>query len=99
MQSIVYLFRTEWNYQSNIDPEELFRQIFGDVRNFRNARGGRQDFGFGTIFEDFAQNFGFGQAQESATNKAIPDKNAAVPITIGYFLPNINPASMDAHAT
>ncbi|XP_025836741.1 protein tumorous imaginal discs, mitochondrial-like isoform X2 [Agrilus planipennis] len=46
-------FQQSWSYQSNIDPEELFRKIFGDA-------------GFSkTPFEDFAESsFGFGEAQE-----------------------------------
>lgn len=58
--------RTQWSYQSNVDPEELFRQIFGDLRNFQQGNR-RSDFGFGTIFEDFS-NFGFGQAQETVVH-------------------------------
>lgn len=50
--------------QANVDPEELFRQIFGDLRNFGAQQQGRRGGGFGTIFEDFAQ-YGFGQAQET----------------------------------
>lgn len=43
-----------WNFQSNIDPEELFRKIFG--------QGGFQSPNFG---DDFAESrFGFGAAQE-----------------------------------
>ena len=51
--------------QANINPEELFRNIFGEFsRNFRNSgRGGFQD-----IFEDFSP-FGFGNsAQETIVN-------------------------------
>lgn len=41
-----------WQYRSTIDPEELFRKIFGDA-------------GFSSNFDDFAESkFGFGQAQE-----------------------------------
>ncbi|XP_030763599.1 protein tumorous imaginal discs, mitochondrial-like isoform X2 [Sitophilus oryzae] len=47
-------FSQHWQYQSTIDPEELFRKIFGT--------GG---FGKGSSFEDFADSsFGFGEAQE-----------------------------------
>jgi len=53
----------QWQYQSNVNPEDLFRQIFGEFKNFGQQTGRRQDFGFGTIFEDFAR-FGFGRAQE-----------------------------------
>lgn len=47
-------FNQQWQYQSTINPEELFRKIFGDA-------------GFGRTggFDDFAEsNFGFGEAQE-----------------------------------
>jgi len=46
-------FSQQWQYQSTIDPEELFRKIFGEG-------------GFGrTGFDNFAEsNFGFGEAQE-----------------------------------
>jgi len=47
-----------WNFQSNIDPEELFRKIFG--------QGGFQAPNFG---DDFAESrFGFGAAQEMTMN-------------------------------
>jgi DnaJ family protein A protein 3 len=62
--------RQQWTYQSHVDPEELFRQIFGELgRQFGGSTSGssfggrgtrtRSDFGFGTIFEDLAS-FGFG---------------------------------------
>ena len=41
----------QWQYQSNVNPEDLFRQIFGEFKNFGQQTGRRQDFGFGTIFE------------------------------------------------
>lgn len=57
--------RTQWTYQSNVDPEDLFRQIFGEFKSRGGGQQARQsDFGFGTIFEDFAK-FGFGRAQET----------------------------------
>ncbi|XP_072386079.1 protein tumorous imaginal discs, mitochondrial-like isoform X1 [Diabrotica undecimpunctata] len=47
-------FSQQWQYQSTIDPEELFRKIFGDAF----TRGSSH-------FEDFAEsNYGFGEAQE-----------------------------------
>lgn len=50
-------FSQNWQYRSTIDPEELFRKIFGDA-NFK--AGG---------FEDFAESqFGFGGAQEVVMN-------------------------------
>lgn len=43
-----------WNFQSSVDPEELFRKIFGQA--------GFQGGNFG---EEFAESrFGFGAAQE-----------------------------------
>ncbi|KAG5880761.1 hypothetical protein JTB14_010943 [Gonioctena quinquepunctata] len=49
-------FSQQWQYQSTIDPEELFRKIFGD------AAFGR---GSSSPFDDFAEsNYGFGEAQE-----------------------------------
>lgn len=45
-------FSQSWQYQSTINPEELFRKIFGDQ-------------GFRSQFDDFAEStFGFGGAQE-----------------------------------
>lgn len=50
-------FSQGWQFRSSIDPEELFRKIFGDA--------GFKTGGFGTEFEDFAESsFGFGAAQE-----------------------------------
>jgi len=50
-------FSQAWQFRSTIDPEELFRKIFGDA--------GFKSGGFGSDFEDFAEsNFGFGAAQE-----------------------------------
>ncbi|KAH8297125.1 hypothetical protein KR044_005194, partial [Drosophila immigrans] len=46
-------FSQNWQFRSTIDPEELFRKIFGEG-NFRTNN-----------FDDFADSkFGFGQAQE-----------------------------------
>ncbi|KAK6619540.1 Protein tumorous imaginal disc [Polyplax serrata] len=45
----------EWHFRSTMDPEELFRKIFGDA----GMKGG----GFGE-FEDFSDTYGFGAAQE-----------------------------------
>lgn len=48
-------FNQQWSYQSTIDPEELFRKIFGDGFGSRGASN----------FDDFAESsFGFGEAQE-----------------------------------
>ena len=50
-------FGSHWNFRSTIDPEELFRKIFGDA-GFRTGS-------FTSDFEDFAEsNFGFGEAQQ-----------------------------------
>lgn len=46
-------FSQAWQYQSTIDPEELFRKIFGDAGFTRSP------------FEEHAEsNYGFGEAQE-----------------------------------
>ncbi|XP_059479801.1 protein tumorous imaginal discs, mitochondrial isoform X2 [Neocloeon triangulifer] len=48
-----------WNFTSNVDPEELFRKIFGEA-GFKT--------GFGD-YEDFAEShFGYGAAQEVIMN-------------------------------
>ena len=44
----------QWEYNSNVDPEELFRQIFGE---FSRARPGMR--GFMNPFDDIFQNFQF----------------------------------------
>ncbi|XP_026331012.1 protein tumorous imaginal discs, mitochondrial-like isoform X2 [Hyposmocoma kahamanoa] len=50
-------FTHQWQYKSTIDPEELFRKIFGDA-------GFKSD-----IFSDFAESqFGFGAAKEVIVN-------------------------------
>ncbi|CAH0561366.1 unnamed protein product [Brassicogethes aeneus] len=47
-------FSQSWQYQSTIDPEELFRKIFGEA-----------GFGQKSPFDDYADsNYGFGEAQE-----------------------------------
>lgn len=52
-------FGQSWQFRSSINPEELFRKIFGEA--------GFQSSGF-SDFEDFAESkFGFGSAQEVCT--------------------------------
>lgn len=52
-------FSQHWQYRSTIDPEELFRKIFGDFKTG----------GMGGGFEDFAESkYGFGSAQEVIMN-------------------------------
>jgi DnaJ family protein A protein 3 len=52
-------FSQQWQYRSTIDPEELFRKIFGD---FRSGTGSG-------MFDDFSESqFGFGGAQEIVMN-------------------------------
>lgn len=47
-----------WNFQSSVNPEELFRKIFGDA-------GFKPGGSFGDFNEEFAESrFGFGAAQE-----------------------------------
>lgn len=49
-------FNQNWQFRSNVNPEELFRKIFGEA--------GFQSGGF-SDFDDFAESkFGFGSAQE-----------------------------------
>jgi len=44
----------QWEYQSDVNPEELFKTIFGE---FNRARGGRR--GFGNPFDEIFSNFQF----------------------------------------
>jgi len=48
-------FSGGWNFTSNVDPEELFRKIFGEA-GFKTGFGDHEDFA--------ESNFGFGAAQE-----------------------------------
>ncbi|XP_076236161.1 dnaJ homolog l(2)tid, mitochondrial isoform X1 [Calliopsis andreniformis] len=53
-------FSQSWQFRSTINPEELFRKIFGDA-GFQNSTF--------TDYEDFAESkFGFGAAQEVVMN-------------------------------
>jgi len=55
-----------WNFHSSMDPEELFRKIFGSA-GFGGA--GRNPFGDTGSEDDFAESpFGFGGAQEIVMN-------------------------------
>lgn len=58
---------SQWNYQSNVDPQELFRTIFGEFsRGFgQTQRGGRG--GFSNPFDDIF-NFDFQGGQQSQCN-------------------------------
>lgn len=48
-------FSQTWAYQSTIDPEELFRKIFGQAGFGKESQN----------FEDYAESsYGFGEAQE-----------------------------------
>lgn len=50
-----------WNFKSTINPEELFRKIFGDA-GFKSAN-------FTDFQDDYADsNYGFGAAQEVSRN-------------------------------
>ncbi|XP_043276399.1 protein tumorous imaginal discs, mitochondrial-like isoform X2 [Venturia canescens] len=54
-------FNHNWNFQSTINPEDLFRKIFGDA-GFKSAN-------FSDFQDDFADSkFGFGAAQEIVMN-------------------------------
>lgn len=61
-----------WNFQSSIDPEELFRKIFG--------QGG---FSAGNFNEDFAESrFGFGASQEVSVSYG---QKLTTFLTISFF--------------
>jgi DnaJ family protein A protein 3 len=52
-----------WDFHSTIDPEELFRKIFGNA-----GFGGRNPFGDPSSQEDFSESvYGYGAAQEVST--------------------------------
>ncbi|CAG7729059.1 unnamed protein product [Allacma fusca] len=52
-----------WNFQSNIDPEELFRKIFGDAGFKNNPFGSQEDY------QDIHESVhGYGAAQEIIMN-------------------------------
>eukprot|EP00092_Neocalanus_flemingeri_P032078 GFUD01034866.1.p1 GENE.GFUD01034866.1~~GFUD01034866.1.p1 ORF type:complete len:414 (+),score=122.68 GFUD01034866.1:81-1322(+) len=50
----------QWEYQSNVNPEELFKNIFGE---FSRAQGGRR--GFGNPFDEIFSNFQFRGGMEA----------------------------------
>jgi len=51
-----------WNFHSTIDPEELFRKIFGDAAF---GGGGRGPFTQDPNFDDYEESvYGYGAAQE-----------------------------------
>lgn len=50
----------QWEYQSNVNPEELFKNIFGE---FSRARGGMR--GFGNPFDEIFSNFQFRGGMEA----------------------------------
>ena len=56
--------QVRWEYQSNVDPEELFKQIFGE---FNRARGGGMR-GFMNPFDDIFHNFQFRGGLEATCN-------------------------------
>ncbi|CAG0891088.1 unnamed protein product [Darwinula stevensoni] len=58
-----------WNFQSSVDPEELFRKIFGDA-GFRMGFPGSEDFA--------ESNFGFGSAQEVLVNLTFQEASRGV---------------------
>ena len=67
--------QTEWNYQSNVDPEELFRTIFGE---FTRRQGGPRA-GFQNPFDELFNNFQFRGGQE--TEASISFNQAAKGVT------------------
>jgi len=67
-----------WEYQSNVNPEELFRQIFGE---FNRARGGNMR-GFMNPFDDIFQNFQFRGGIEANCNISFMEAAKGVNKTI-----------------
>lgn len=68
-------FTHQWQYKSTIDPEELFRKIFGDA-GFKSE-----------TFSDFAESqFGFGAAQEVCLHYTFTsEKTNIYGYTMHYF--------------
>ena len=68
-----------WEYQSNVDPEELFKQIFGE---FSRARGGMR--GFMNPFDDIFHNFQFRGGMEATCNVSFLEavKGVSKPIDV-----------------
>ena len=44
--------QTQWNYTSNVDPEELFRTVFGDFGSSRARGGSIFDMFVNSIFQE-----------------------------------------------
>jgi len=61
--------RTQWSYQSNVDPEELFRTIFGEF----NRRAGTRSGTFQNPFEEIFSNFNFRGGQEAEAHVSFND--------------------------
>jgi len=57
--------QTEWNYQSNVDPEELFRNIFGEFTRRQGGPGRGPRAGFQNPFDELFNNFQFRGGQEA----------------------------------
>ena len=55
---------TEWSYQSNVDPEELFKTIFGEFKR----RQGPSSAGFQNPFDEIFNNFNFRGGQETTAH-------------------------------
>ncbi|VDP03050.1 unnamed protein product [Soboliphyme baturini] len=79
--------QTWQGFQSTIDPEELFRRIFGDI-NLGKGRGGFS----GWTFDDFAEtNAGFGSSQEVIMNLSFQEAARGVDREINVNVVDICP--------
>jgi len=77
----------QWEYKSNVDPEELFRQIFGE---FAKGFGGGQRGGY-SPFEDFSQ-FGFGQrGVQSQVSISVQDSARGVNKSVDFLAASGSP--------
>ena len=61
--------RSSWQYKSNVDPEDLFRQIFGEFAKGFNQQ--RRTGGF-SPFEDFSP-FGFGANSQTTVSVSVQE--------------------------
>ena len=56
----------QWSYQSNVDPEELFKTIFGEFTRRQSPRGAAG--GFQNPFDEIFNNFNFRGGQEATAH-------------------------------
>jgi len=74
-----------WEYKSNTNPEDLFRQIFGEFSRGFGGQQQQQRGGFNP-FGDFS-NFGFGQeATQNSVSISFQDSAKGVTRTVEYLV-------------